>query len=301
MKRMLKIGAAALVAVVAILAAAVAGAVWLGERKMERAVLVKVVPVPFASGAPALKAGKYLFESRGCAECHGPDGSGRVMIEDPNGMFVRTPNITKGPGGAVADYSEADWVRAIRHGVNPRGHALMVMPSEDYNRLTDADLAALVAYARSLPPISGQAARIRLPVVVKALYGVGYIKDASEKINHSLAPSQPVPVAASVEHGGYVARMCMGCHGEHLAGGRIPEGPPEWPPAANLTPGAGTVMTRYETLEKFASMMRTGRRPDGALVDRAMPFETLKALNDTDVAAIYAYLKTLAPKPTGSR
>ena len=60
-------------------------------------------------------------------------------------------------------------------------------------------------------------------------------------------------------------------------------------------------MTRYDTLEKFASMMRTGKRPDGALVDRAMPFETLKTLNDTDLAAIYAYLKTVAPKPAGSR
>jgi len=298
---MLRIGAAVLVAVIAILAGAVAGAVWLGERKMERAVLVKVVPVAFASGAPALKAGKYLFESRGCAECHGPDGSGRVVIDDPNGMFVRTPNITKGPGGAVADYSEADWVRAIRHGVNPRGHALFVMPSEDYNRLTDADLSALVAYARGLPPISGEAVRIRLPVIVKALYGVGLIKDASEKINHALPPSQPVPAATSVEHGGYVAQMCIGCHGEHLAGGRVPGGPRHGPPAANLTPGEGTVMTRYDTLDKFAGMMRTGKRPDGGQVDKAMPFETLKALNDTDVAAIYAYLKTVAPKPAGSR
>ena len=297
---MLKIGAAVLVVVLAILAGAAAGAVWLGERKMERTVLVKVVPVAFASGASVLKAGKYLFESRGCAECHGPDGSGRVAIDDPTGMFVRTPNITKGPGSVVADYSEADWVRAIRHGVNPRGHALFVMPSEDYNRLTDADLSALVAYVRTLPPISGQAARIRLPVIVQALYGVGLIKDASEKINHALPPSQPVPAATSVEHGGYVAQMCIGCHGEHLAGGRILGGPPHWPPAANLTPGEGTVMTRYDTLEKFASMMRSGKRPDGGQVDKAMPFETLKTLNDTDVAAIYAFLKTVAPKPAGA-
>lgn len=301
MKRILKIAAAALAVLLVIAGAAFAGAVWLGERKLERSVFVKVVPVPFASGANALKLGKYLFDTRGCAACHGADGAGRVMLDEPNGLYVKTPNITRGAGSAVADYTEADWVRAIRHGVSPRGHALMVMPSEDYNRLSEPDLAALVAYARSLEPVAGNSAVIRLPLVVKALYGVGVIRDASEKINHGLPPPRPVPVAANAAYGDYVARMCVGCHGAHLAGGRIPGAPPHWPAAANLTPGAGSVMPVYDTPEKFAAMMRSGKRPDGSAVNAAMPFEALKALNDTDLAAIYAYLRTLEAKPLGTR
>src|SRR5213075_1420453 len=138
-----------------------------------------------------------------------------------------------------------------------------------------------------------------LPLVMKALYGLDMIRDASEKIAHSLPPPPPIAVAANSEHGGYVARTCMGCHGETLAGGRGPETPPHDPEPANLTPGHGTVMARYDTLEKFAAMMHSGKRPDGS--DVRMPVEMLTAFNDTDVAAIYAYLRALPPKDTGSR
>ena len=301
MRKKIVIAAGALAALAALVGAGFLGAVWLGERKLERRVYVKVVPVPFATGVAALKQGKYLFESRGCAECHGPDGSGRLFVDSPNGLYAKSPNITRGPGGVVDEYTEADWVRAVRHGVDPKGRALLVMPSEDYNRLHDADLAALVAYTRSLPPIAGGPAVIRLPRMLKALYGLGAIRDASEKIDHALAPAQPVPVAANVEHGRYVAQMCIGCHGVALTGGRMPGRPPDWPPAANLTPGEGSAMLRYDTPEKFAAMMRTGKRPDGSDVSKVMPFETLRAFNDTDLAAMYAYLRTLEPKTAGGR
>jgi len=299
MKRAIRIGVAVLLVIVALAGGALALAVWLGEHKLEREVLVKVVPIAYASGPVALKQGRYLYETRGCVSCHGPDGSGRVMIDEPNGMYVRTPNITRGPGSAVINYGEADWVRAVRHGVNPRGHALFLMPSELYNRLSDADFAALVAYVRSLPPIAGEPAAVRLPIIVKALYGLDVIRDASEKITHSLPPPPSITAAANIEHGAYVARICMGCHGETLAGGRGPETPPHDPEPANLTPGEGTVLVRYDTLEKFAAMMHSGKRPDGSGV--RMPLDMLAAFNDTDIAAIYAYLKALPPKPTGSR
>ena len=294
--------AAGVVAVVVVAVAVVLGAgMWLGDRKLIRQVDVRVVPVPYAKDASVLKLGKYLFESRGCAECHGNDGRGVAFLDAPNGFYVKSPNITRGPGGVVSDYNEGDWVRAIRHGVNPKGHALFVMPSEDYNRMTDGDLAALVAYVRNLPPVAGEAATIRIPFFVRALYGFGAIEDSAEKIDHRRAPSQPVPVGASVEHGAYVANLCVGCHGKHLAGGPVPGGPPDWPAAANLTPGDGTVMTRYDSAEKFVSMMRTGKRPDGSAVDKAMPFMTLRNLNDTDLNAIYAFLRTLSPRKLGDR
>jgi cytochrome c553 len=299
MKRALRVGIAAFLVILALAGGAFGFAAWLGERKLERQVFVKVVPVPFASGAAVVKQGRYLFETRGCVSCHGPDGSGRVMINESNGMFVRTPNITRGPASAVAEYTEADWVRAIRHGVNPAGHALFIMPSEVYSGLSDADFSALVAYVRSMPPIAGEKALIQLPLVVKALYGADLIRDASEKIVHGRPPSPPVAVGTTGEYGAYVARICTGCHGETLAGGRTAETDPHEPPPANLTPGEGTVMTRYDSLDKFAAMMRSGKRPDGS--DVRMPFDTLAAFNDTDIAAIYGYLRTLPARQTGDR
>jgi mono/diheme cytochrome c family protein len=293
---------AAIVLVVAAVAAVAAffAAAWMGDRKMQRTVDVRVVPVPYARDRAALKLGKYIFESRGCSECHGDDGRGIAFIDTPD-MQVRSPNITTGAGGVVSDYNEGDWVRAIRHGVSPMGHALLVMPSEDYSRMNDPDFAALVAYARSLPPVAGENATIRLPAMVRALYGVGMIRDASEKIDHRRPPSQPVPVAPTVEHGAYVANMCTGCHGARLAGGPIPGAPPEWPPAANLTPAQGGAMARYDRVDEFVAMMRTGKRPDGSEVSRVMPFMSLRTLNDTDLAAMYAFLKTLPARNPGQR
>lgn len=299
MKRALRIAGWTLAALVLIAGAAFALALVLGERKLQRQVFVKVVPVPYASGTAVLKHGRYLFETRGCISCHGPDGSGRVIEDGDGGLHVRTPNITRGPGGVVAQYTEADWVRAIRHGVDPKGRALLLMPSDLYNRMSDADFAALVAYVRGLPPIAGEGAAVQLPATMKALYGIGVLRDASEKIRHGVPPPPPIAAAATLDHGRYVAHVCMGCHGETLTGGRLLEGPPGNPAAANLTPGEGTVMTRYDTFEKFAAMMRTGKRPDGSAV--RMPFDALAAFNDTDLAAIYAYLRTLAPKPAGAR
>jgi cytochrome c553 len=288
-------------AILALAAGLFLAAVWWGERKTVRVVDVKVVPVPFARASPeVLKLGKYLFESRGCGECHGMDGAGKVVI-DEGGMYVRAPDITPAKTSMVANYTEGDWVRAIRHGVDPAGRALLIMPSEDYNRLNDADFAALVAYIRSLPAGRGTLGEVRFPMMVKALYGAGVVKDAADRIDHKLPPSPPVPVAANAAHGGYVANMCMGCHGEHLSGGNIPGAPPDWPPASNLTPGEGSVLPRYATEEAFMSMMRTGKRPDGSAVSKVMPFESLRNFNDTDLKAVYAYLKTLPARKAGER
>jgi mono/diheme cytochrome c family protein len=298
MKRWIKWTAGTGATVLVLVAAAAAVGWQLGEKKMARKVEVAVKPVAYVDDAQALERGKYLFESRGCIECHGINGGGRVFVEDGKGLRIAGPNITR--TGVTGGYQPQDWVRTIRHGVKPSGQPLMVMPSEDYNRLTDADLAALVAYVRSLPPQQGGGAIIELPLPVRVLYGFGAIKDAAAKIDHSLPPAQPVPVAADARHGAYVANMCIGCHGEHLSGGKIPGGPPDWPPAANLTPGEGSAMARYPDASRFVAMLRSGKRPDGTSI-QVMPFESLSKLNDVDAQALYAYLKTLAPRAGGGR
>lgn len=185
----MKIVIAIIAAIAAAAGAAFGGALWLGERKLDRRMAVRVVPVAYAQPTPQLLArGRSLYEARRCAECHAPDGSGRVVIEEPGGLYVRAPDITPSRAGMVATYGEADWVRAIRHGVDPAGRALLFMPSEDYNRMTDEDFAALVGYLRSLPPGPGTAGEVRLPRMMKARYGVGIFRDAPELIDHRLPP-----------------------------------------------------------------------------------------------------------------
>jgi len=255
--------------------------------------------VAIPDDAASLARGRYLYASRGCTECHGANGGGKAFIDDGGGLFVKAPNISPGPGNVVATYRIEDWVRTIRHGVKPSGQPAFVMPSEDYNRLSDVDLGALVAYVKRLPPASGEAVVMRVPPLVKTLYAAGVIRDAAEKIDHGLPPSPPVVEDGSAKHGAYVANMCIGCHGARLSGGKIPGGPPDWPAAANLTPGEGSGMQRYADAQQFVAMLRTGRRPDGTVVSPVMPFESLREMNDSDATALYAHLKALEPMPMG--
>jgi mono/diheme cytochrome c family protein len=269
----------------------------LADRKMQRRVDVAVQPVAPRTDATSLERGKYLFSSRGCVDCHGSAGTGNTFLDDGD-MVIAGPNLTTGPGGVVANYQPADWVRSIRHGVDPKGRPLMVMPSEDYNRFTDDDLAALVGYIQSLPPGTGPGATVRLPLPVRALYGFGLVPDAASRIDHRLPPQQPVPEGVTVAHGAYVANMCLGCHGTGLAGGKVAGGPPDWPPAANLTPGEGSVMGLYPDADSMITMFRSGKRPDGSAV-QVMPFGSLGQMSDTDLRALHLYLKGLPPQRKG--
>lgn len=280
-------------------ATAVVGKV-MGENKMARKIVVAVKPVRMAADAEHIEQGRYLFSTRGCAECHGANGGGKEVIKE-GAMLVVSPNITAGANSVTAAYQVEDWVRTLRHGVKPNGNPVMIMPSEDYNRLTDDDVASVISYVKQLPPVAGRVAVVQLPVPVKALYGFGAIRDAAEKIDHTLPSQAPVASGVTAAYGAYVANTCLGCHGEHLSGGKIPGGPPTWPAAANLTAGKGSAMVRYPTAEAFMAMLRSGRRPDGSAIIAVMPFASLGAMNDTDVRALHTYLQTLPPRDAGQR
>jgi mono/diheme cytochrome c family protein len=289
MNKPLRIAAYSLASLLVVITLAAAALLANSTRKLQRVVTVSVAPLAFTDDAAANARGKYLYLARSCAECHGDDGSGRVFIDHPNGLFARGANLTRGAGSAVLNYNESDWVRTIRHGVKPDGRPVFVMPSEDYNRFTDADLSDLVAYVRSLPTHDAPSALIRLPLIAKLAHGAGVLKDAAEKIDHTRAPSQPVPAGVSVEHGRYVAQACVGCHGLQLRGGRIPGAPPDWPPAADLK-GAESALRRYPSVERFKTLLRSGMRPDGTQANSAMPRN--KHLNDTDLEALFAFLRS---------
>jgi cytochrome c553 len=270
----------------------------LGERKMARNVLLQVKPLDVVTDAAHVERGRYLYNTRGCAECHGADGGGKTVVRDA-GMFVVAPNITAGPNGTTAHYGVVDWVRTVRHGVKPNGNPVMIMPSEAYSRLTDEDMAALVAFVQQLRPVAGSKTVIDVPAQVKALYAFGVIKDASEKIDHTQAPSRPLEPAVTPAYGAYVADACIGCHGAALSGGKIPGTPTSWPPAANLTPGKGSAMVHYGSPDQFVDMLRTGRRPDGKPISPVMPFGSFRQMTDTDMRALYAYLKTVPAREAG--
>lgn len=300
MRRILKIVAVVGGVLIVGLIGAAAFAQLGSAQKMNRVIAVDVQPIAIATDAAGLARGRYLYESRGCTECHGRDGGGRVVIDDHAGFLVRAPDISRTAGGVAGTLSDTDWVRIVRHGIKPDGRPLMIMPSEDYARMTDADAGMLIGYVKTLPPANGAPAQLQFPLLVRGLYAAGIVRDAAEKIDHSLPPPQPVASSETLAYGDYVANSCRGCHNDALSGGAIPGAPPEWPKAANLTPEPNSAFAHYQTVEQFAGMLKSGKRPDGSTVSMVMPFESLKEMNDEDVRALFAYFKSLPPKAQGA-
>jgi hypothetical protein len=149
-------------------------------------------------------------------------------------MYIRSPNISPGPGSVVKNYTEEDWVRTVRHGVSPSKHPLMLMPSKDYARMTDFDLASLVAYVRTLSPAVGEAGEIRFPLIVRASRDRRNQDDA-EEIDHALPP--PLPVVEGVTAHGATSPRCARlpwCRTVRRQDSRSAS--PNVPAAANLTP-----------------------------------------------------------------
>lgn len=289
MSKWMKRGGVVLLILMLGLGAVIVTGLFLGEQRIARRIDISVVPVALRTDAAAIERGRYLYGSRGCVDCHGDNGGGATLVDDGKGLKLAGPNITSG-NSRIVSFQPVDWVLSIRHGVGIGGRVLRLMPSEDYNRLTDEDLGSIVAYVRQLAPQSGkEQGIIELPLPGRVMYGLGQIPEAVTKIDHSLPPAKPVPEGVTLDHGRYVAQMCAGCHGMKLQGGKIPGAPPDWPAAARLVAGEGNVMPRYKDAEAFMAMMRSGKRADGSAIG-VMPFPSLKTMNDTDLRALYLYL-----------
>ncbi len=295
--------AVAVIGVGALLVSMLVGATYLlSNLKQHRLVELSVARVDFGARADAAGRGRYLYETRGCRECHGEDGAGRVVINDTkHGLYIKSPNITGGAGSAARTYRDTDWVRLLRHGIKPSNEPVFVMPAEETAQLSDEDVAALANHVRGFPERDASGAEFRIPLMLRAMYVLGVVKDAAEKIDHSLPAARSVAIEATVNYGRYAAETCAGCHGRGFAGGKIPGAPPSWPAAANLTSAPDSAMARYTSLSDFRDMLRTGRRPDGSAISSAMPFSSLGRMNDVEIEALFLFLKSLEPRSLGYR
>ncbi len=262
------------------------------ERRLLRLYDVPARQLEVATTGADLDRGAHLSRIWGCSDCHGEDLAGGVVVDAPP-MLLVAPNLTSGRGSTTSAFEDQDWVRAIRHGVRPDGRPLVFMPSQEYWVLSDADLGAMVAYLKSVPPVDG----VQSPSMVRGLGRFLFVTGRlplvpAELINHE-APRPPAPaVAKSAAYGEYLSNGCLGCHGQDLAGGPIPGGPPDWPPATNLTQDP-TVGLGGWSKENFVTAMRTGKRPDGSDIDPLMPWQNTARMTDLELGALWAYLSSV--------
>ena len=303
MKTVLKWAGRLSIALMVSIAVAALGVYVSSEARLQRKYDIQSAALMTSADGSDLSRGKHVATIRGCVACHGSNLAGRVFLDHPMiGRFVAS-NLTAGHGGIGAQYSDSDWARAIRHGVNRSGRALLVMPSIEFFYLSDADLSALVAYVKRVPSVDNV-----LPPSAVSLIGRGVItlkRDVSilsaERIDHN-APHPVAPaVGVTADYGRYLASTCRGCHGDGFSGGAIPGAPPNWPPAPNLTPEAGAALARW-SLPQFAQTLRTGNTPEGKALDpRYMPWKVLGQMTDDELQALWLFLRSLAPKPYGNR
>ena len=112
-----------------------------------------------------LRRGFYIATIAHCVECHArrPDGTpgykdswgkGGHVMKGPYGE-VKVSNITSHPKRGIGAVSDSDIKRALTQGIGRDGRKLKppMARQEYFSKMTDADLNALVAWVRTIPPL----------------------------------------------------------------------------------------------------------------------------------------------------
>ena len=284
-----------------LLACTFAGMHFVAASRLAQVVEVEVTDISVPDGnQAAIDRGHYLVDHlMGCKECHGVDLGGKTVMENGAMGVWYAPNLTKGKGSRLTEFTGKDWMRALRYGVGKDGHRLLLMPSEDYVNFNDEDMGAVVAYIRSLPNVDRENRGITLGPVGKGLIAVGQIQFSYEKIDHKAKRSVARP-GPTKEWGEVLVGSCTGCHGAGLSGGKIPGGDPQWPEAANISSDKNSGLGKW-SYDDFVKVMREGKRMDGRAINEAMPWKAYAGMKDDDLKALWEYLKTVQPKAKGGR
>ncbi len=291
--RVLKWGGIVLGGLVGVILVAVLAIFFIGGSRFNKTYDIQTAAVTVPTGdEEAIERGRHMIAVTGlCTECHGENLQGDVMEDDPVFGRLVASNLTAGKGGVGGSYSDTDFVRAIRHGVRPDGTPLVIMPSEHYNKYNDADLGAIIAYVKSLPPVDNELPTTSPGPLARLLALIEPALISAQVIDHDAPRPPAVEPGITKEYGEYLGILCTICHGENMGGARAPDAGPEDPEAPNITPSGD--MAQW-TEEQFISTMRTGVNPRGnQLDDEFMPWENFAEMTDEELKALYLYLKSL--------
>jgi mono/diheme cytochrome c family protein len=257
-----------------------------GANRFDQSWETNVEMVSVSDDSSSIALGKFIAESHGCQGCHSPDYSGQVMADAPPFLMV-VPNLTAGAGGIGAKYSDEDWVRSVRHGVNTDGRGLMIMPSEAYYYMNDEEMAALVAYMKTIEPVDNELPGFEKHPLGKFIMGMDPAMASAPGLMPDRDRITDAVRGVTAEWGEYRASvMCMVCHGGDLQGAQPPN--PDSPYAPDLRVVAGWGM------DGFMEFFRTGANPSGKVADKEMmPWDKFVYLREDELTALYLYLETI--------
>jgi mono/diheme cytochrome c family protein len=267
-----------------------------------------------AAQTGSAERGKYIFDAAGCYGCHtqaqGAALAGGPPLRTPFGIFY-APNITPDREHGIGQWSEADFIRALREGVSPQGrHYFPVFPYSSYTKMTTQDLLDLRAFLATIPP-SDKPSR---PHEVTWPFSWRAALAPWKWLYFKAGAYRPDPAHdAQWNRGAYLVEAlthCGECHtprsflggierAQWLTGARMPGGDLVAP---NLTPDKSGLADWSST--DIVDALTDGTLPQGGTLGEEMGEvvrNSTSRLRPEDRAAIAAYLKALPPMPTQVR
>ena len=262
-----------------------------------------------ANAQSPVERGKYLVNTiMTCQNCHTPKGekgvpqfqrdlSGGLSWDEPP-FKVTASNITQDKQTGIGAWSDSELKRALIKGVRPNGVSLApIMPTEFYEILTPRDLDAIVAYLKTVKPISNKspAPEYRIPLQRHVLPGAE--KAYSEN-----------DLKDKVKHGFYLVTIghCMECHTPMIKGRRDFanalgkggfefKGPWGVSVSRNITSHKENGIGAWTDAE-IKRAITQGIRKDGTRMKPPMGYEFYVNMTGGDLDAVVAYLRTVPPK-----
>lgn len=240
----------------------------------------RIAPVAIAvpHDAASIAEGARLATLLGCPSCHG-DGKGAVWTPvDPWYGQVAPPAIAR----RLADYSDAEVARLIRHGVTRRGATLFVMPTWSERNIADDDLGRIIAWARTLRPSNHDS-------LAETWWGPrSRWQMLTGKFRPSAVAKSGAPQKRPADSGGYFTHaLCEECH--DIRQDRSHEG--------EIVPALARAAAAYSDAD-FHRLLRTGVAAGGRKLGLMTTIvgENLHALSDEEISMIHRYLQSPARK-----
>ncbi len=219
----------------------------------------------------------------------------------PGNFYAK--NITP---AALGSWSDGEILRAISSGVNKSGKALFpLMPHPNYGKMDKEDLLSIIAYLRTLKPIEHAVPESELDFPMSLI-----INTIPKKAEFSHRPDPTDQVA----YGAYIfnAAACNECHSKQDKGQKI-EGMESAGGFEFVLPTGGIVRSSNITSDKETGI---GSWSEETFVNRfkmyadsgfqvpmiekgafntVMPWTMFAKMEETDLRALYAYMKTIRP------
>lgn len=288
-------------------------------RKVALAALLTAAAVSSTEAAaePSAERGRTLFDAAGCAGCHTPkadrasDGKAGVLaaggraLKTPFGTFY-SPNITPDVATGIGAWAQADLRRALHDGRAPDGSAYFpAFPYTSYTAMTDADVADLWAYLKTLPPVT----RANRPHDVAAPFGWRLSAWAWRTLFFTPGRFAPDPGRSAAENrGAYLVGVlghCGECHTPRNSLGVLDparayagtDADAHGEAVPNITPDRETGIGKWSDGD-FKSLFTLGMLPDTDFVGSAMAEvvdRTTSRWTAEDRAAATAFLRALPP------